>query len=499
MTTMPRKKRNLVDILWKNYRKKRKLNSEGCSDLDDFKFASKAEPCTSTDGCLKESSEFQSSCLDHLYINRETTLSTVSDHNYATRETTPTSPDGVKGYSGSEITHVSSDDNHSHAGSQIKNTAPENNHDYTKSQICRTSRKNDHSYAGTQMAHSILKNSPSNAESLKHHTKPEKDHSYAESPVTHDTLENGRSKKISQITCTTLENGQHDSTKIQKTHTSPENGYGHAEILTARISTDDGSSERDINRTFEIKVPIFNSDVVSIKETLEELAEEVRHKLQPPYVFSFQEDEIKIIELYKIKRKTSVKLVINIDRTFQAKIYVHRKEVSRDHHLWTGLPPKYDSYSSISQLLTQLQSFAVCMGNPDEGFYDLAAIGCELSDSKDSSIHGYREGDFCAQLGDLDYHSTVRSVKCSLLVPGRRCSTCGIYRRRLWSRKHRLDDKSKLSTDLMHSSYKHKDMTKEMLILKIKQQRACVLSLQHEVDRLQREIKRFNPVPKNAL
>ncbi|XP_060083432.1 uncharacterized protein LOC132562694 [Ylistrum balloti] len=221
----------------------------------------------------------------------------------------------------------------------------------------------------------------------------------------------------------------------------------------------------------------------------ERLQEDMQFKLCSPYVPVLREDNIEILELYKAGGMTTIKLSISIDRTYKATIHVHRKKLAQDHYLWNDLPEVFDSYTKVQQLLNRLNKFVVCLGNPDEEFQDLVSIGCALTAGKSSEIHAYREGDFCAELGNLTYNSSIRTVNCAMLVEGRRCNSCASYRRCLRARKQRLVEKSEhANKDLIHSSYKHTDMNRKMLISKIQQQQLCMKSLQDTIDKQKRDI-----------
>jgi hypothetical protein len=144
-----------------------------------------------------------------------------------------------------------------------------------------------------------------------------------------------------------------------------------------------------------------------------------------------------------------VKLNITINSDYSAKIYVHRIELDQYHDLWIGLPKIYDSLSNIQSLLAKLISYSVCTGNHEQEFIDLMPVGSAIEHhSKSTPCHGYREGDSGAVKGLLSYSSTVRNVKCALLVQGNRCSPCSPcshLRRILICRKNRLDEKRKKS------------------------------------------------------
>lgn len=87
----------------------------------------------------------------------------------------------------------------------------------------------------------------------------------------------------------------------------------------------------------------------------------------------------------------------------------------------------------------------------------------------------------------LFYNSTIRSAKCDFLVLGARCVNCSGLRRLLRERKYRREEQKKREVT-MSSTYKHSDMTREMLCKKLSMQKAHIKTLQTEVERLKREM-----------
>ncbi|XP_033730198.1 LOW QUALITY PROTEIN: uncharacterized protein LOC117319517 [Pecten maximus] len=223
----------------------------------------------------------------------------------------------------------------------------------------------------------------------------------------------------------------------------------------------------------------------------ERLQEDIQNKLCSPYVPVLRDDYIEILELYKAGGKTAIKLAVTFDPTFKATIHVHRKKLPQDHDLWDGLPQSFDTYSKVQLLLDRLNKYVVCIGNPDEEYQDLVPVGTALTSGNSSEVHAYREGDFGAELGKVTYSSTIRAMNCPMLVEGPRCCSCASYRRCLRTRKQRLAEKDNLlDIDLIHSRYKHKDMSRQMLISKINQQKSCIKSMQHQIDKQRRDIDR---------
>ncbi|CAC5403380.1 THAP9 [Mytilus coruscus] len=213
--------------------------------------------------------------------------------------------------------------------------------------------------------------------------------------------------------------------------------------------------------------------------------------ISDPYILSCTDTEICIVELYQIScREMSIKLSVIIDSNFCAKIYVHRKEVSRDNDIWTGLPTKYDSVEFVTKLLSCLSCFSVCVGNPDEEYQYITPVGCGISDKVANTIRSYREGNFSATSGTLSYGSTIRSVHCSLLVKGKRCSQCLADRRMLRKRHQRAVERhNSPPTNFVHKTVKHENMSRSNLIEKINQQRDEIKSMSSEIEKLKRKCK----------
>ncbi|CAG2233386.1 unnamed protein product [Mytilus edulis] len=245
-------------------------------------------------------------------------------------------------------------------------------------------------------------------------------------------------------------------------------------------------------------------EIFSVYESPKELAESslspfktlcclLQIRISDPYIFKCTENEIRIVELYQISSKNlSIKLTVNIDSSFCANIYVHRKEVSRDNAIWMGLPNIYDSVESVTKLLSRLSCFSVCVGNPDEKYQYITPVGCGISPQYSSTIRSFREGNFSAtSAGSGEYTSTIRSVHCSLLVKRNRCSQCANDRKMLRKRHQRaVERQNSPLTDFVHKSIKHESMTRSNLIEKINQQRDEIQSMSLEIKELKRKFQK---------
>lgn len=83
-----------------------------------------------------------------------------------------------------------------------------------------------------------------------------------------------------------------------------------------------------------------------------------------------------------------------------------------------------------------------------------------------------------------------------MLVLGARCPHCSSTRRHLRARKIRLEEMT-MRTLPLSSTYKHRDMTKDMLIKKVNQQTAKIKTLQQKLDKMRRDCDR--EIRKNVI
>ena len=169
--------------------------------------------------------------------------------------------------------------------------------------------------------------------------------------------------------------------------------------------------------------PIIECTEHHVIDVFEELKMKVKQNVCSPYTCSPNTDNIQIVELYPSTDKVSVKLNVTINKNFAAKVYVHRIELDADHDFWIGLPTTFHNFTNIQMLLLKLSSYTVCTGNFEADLIDSFPVGSTIETAADvSPCQGFHEGDFGATKGSFAYNSTVRNIKCSLLVQGKRCS-----------------------------------------------------------------------------
>ncbi|XP_063403610.1 uncharacterized protein LOC134687330 [Mytilus trossulus] len=230
---------------------------------------------------------------------------------------------------------------------------------------------------------------------------------------------------------------------------------------------------------------------ISELSEFEQLVCALKSELSESYILHKDSNRINIIEPYHVKDQTDIKIKLSvvIDDNFLPRIFVHNKEIGKDNDIWTGLPTVYNSIDSVQELLARLRMFFVCVGNPDEQFQYITPVGSGISDAFTNEIRCYREGDYGATKWNTVYTSTIRSVKCKMLVQGSRCSPCAEDRRMLRKRQQRAEEKkTSPPVTFVHRTYQHKHMSRENLVTKIEQQKTEMRTLSSEVEKLKRQI-----------
>ncbi|XP_062608616.1 uncharacterized protein LOC134270400 [Saccostrea cucullata] len=255
---------------------------------------------------------------------------------------------------------------------------------------------------------------------------------------------------------------------------------------------DSSAEEMDIDN-LDLNAGILVGESVEVEteevtDPFEILRYELTENVPSPYIMDFNEKQhsIEILQLYRREHNTAVKLSLVIGKDCHVQLYVHRTLVPETHDFWSELSTHVQSASDVFKILEKLLEYGVCIGNPDPEFQELTPVGCGISSASSPEILAYREGDFCAVQGNLSYSSTIRSSQYAMLVLGARCPQCSSYRRQLKAREIRQEEKQEKTLSLS-STYKHKDMNRDMLLKKLEQQKEQIKSIQHTIDKMRRD------------
>ncbi|XP_071101730.1 uncharacterized protein [Haliotis cracherodii] len=196
------------------------------------------------------------------------------------------------------------------------------------------------------------------------------------------------------------------------------------------------------------------------------------------------DDNIQLVQHYHGESPT-VKLCMNIRSSLVPSLLVHKIVIDREHDIWTGLPKIVMSFGDLQKFFDRLKLWDVCVGNHEEEFTSTMPKW-STSYTKTNQVLAYHEADFCAKRDDIEYHSTIRSTKCTMLTVRKRCSHCSLYRNTL--RKKISRSKQQESSFSEKKTTPHKHMSKDMMISKIKVMKDKTQHLQTELDKIRRSI-----------
>ena len=188
-----------------------------------------------------------------------------------------------------------------------------------------------------------------------------------------------------------------------------------------------------------------------------------------------------------------------VDSQYHPNITIHGIPLPFDHPFYDEIPKLILTAQDLHDYITKHDNkFKVCHGNFKEKFEGLVKYtGIPVHDeNKATEFTGYKESDFGEVLNGKRIHSTVRSVKCVLLLSDGVCCSC--YRKTrvtlnaMLKRKEAEVDKY----PSVSSRKPHKQMSTEELVCKInllQQQRKQLTtkneSLLAQNDRLHRDAK----------
>ncbi|KAK3093594.1 hypothetical protein FSP39_017863 [Pinctada imbricata] len=266
---------------------------------------------------------------------------------------------------------------------------------------------------------------------------------------------------------------------------SPETSYTPNAIEQSPETSHTPSATDDVIYVPEIGETV---DISTSLSPYQQLRVELLLAIERPYYMNCSVADIQICENYSTDNP-AIKLCVIIRPDFTAQIYVHRLDLSENHEIWNYMPHVFNNVSCVKHLLSKVQSFHVCIGNPEEQFQDLIPIPSDLDYNSSQELIAFRESDFGAVNGSEMYNSTIRTFQCALLVQGRRCSHCSTYRRSLFSRLHRLEkkdnNKSRIGRGMKHNNFRHDDFVR-----KINEQKEKIKSLETEMNKMRQQYYR---------
>ena len=157
------------------------------------------------------------------------------------------------------------------------------------------------------------------------------------------------------------------------------------------------------------------------------------------------EGKINAIKLYKIESFPSLptqppvishSLLVSAELSW--KLMVHGHDVLPNcSFLFSKVPPTL-SKATFRDLLTIVESSAVCPGNFDERFVELAQAQKGMFLTKSGEVRAYLETGISLPYNNNTISATVRTSSCQLITNSGRCSSCDEYRKQLRTAHSRL-------------------------------------------------------------
>ena len=302
---------------------------------------------------------------------------------------------------------------------------------------------------------------------------------------TNETLET-----VHQYTQTVETEYDHLYSKSATDTKSSTDTFNTGDVTAMFNKVDNEMNNGDESATCDVDIEC--EEVVVQAVAFKDLASDIKKSVESKeFTVCESEMNITLIKFYD-GEIPSVKLLVKIDKDFICTVCVHRRTIDRSHQLWEGMPPIFDRVDIVERLLDRLKTLKVCCGNLEEEYSQLLPVGCVLTNNVDEGPVAYREGDFGAisEIGEA-YSSTVRSTKCSLLTTRRfKCMNCTNYGYALKKRTNTLRERTAANKSFSHSSFKHKDMTRDELCKKLREQKSEIDSLQNTVRQLKRKFEK---------
>ena len=188
----------------------------------------------------------------------------------------------------------------------------------------------------------------------------------------------------------------------------------------------------------------------------------------------------------------TVKIAVTVNIDGDITVSVHNRQLPLNHELWDYLPKVGSIVSYMKCLLQRIQRYSVCVGNCDEDMVNLTPIGSALTLPNSVGLGAYREGNFNATCGNMNYSSTIRHTDCTLLVEGARCAKCRRVRDALRARRNRArqrsSDLNKFTPNQLLTP-EERDTKLKMLAVSRKSLKRRVLVLEDQVEKLRAQLK----------
>ena len=280
-----------------------------------------------------------------------------------------------------------------------------------------------------------------------------------------------------------------------------------SEDYTPAIEVEDELTDSDGFTANEFYVVLDRATRYCPDDNLDELVSSERARLfsefrercrqivhEGDFMYLHSSKDVKFIQVYEgdeFSEEPRVKCCVTVTRNFDVKLSVHHREVPTNHTIWEVFGRSCCTTDSLRRLLSEFGKFDIYTGYRDKELQELIPglpIGAYVNVAG-SGYSGYHEGHYIG--------STIWSVKCNLIIRqrGNRCEHCQVYRRTLTKTLARRKNVPQVATpkkNWLKSKTSNNNLTKSQSLQKIKQLKTYSQTLEEEVSRLRREIKKKN-------
>jgi len=221
-----------------------------------------------------------------------------------------------------------------------------------------------------------------------------------------------------------------------------------------------------------------------LKEAYDSLKESLVIPTESGWSF-FARDLIRAVKLHDAEFPQMM-CMVTVNKDFTYTVRVHNSSLDIAHELFASIPKHVLSVKDLLCVLRRIDEYSVCCGNFEPRF-------TELFDDSSVSV-AYKEGDFGLSCAGSRIKSTIRSIKCSLLVSDSvRCGCCQGYRKTLF-RKKGLSKGSSPLVSVLSPYHTNSSMSREQLIRKnqglVRSRKALAIKVKRRNAKLQTEFER---------